>query len=92
MASTHDLEKLQKEGRLALAVQAIQKKQIESHRRAAKLYDVSEKTLKRRIEGVAPQAQSNSKKRKLYPTEEQALVDWILALDRRGFPPYIIDV
>ena len=92
MASTHDLEKLQKEGRLELAVQAIQKKQIKSHRRAAKLYNISERTLKRRIEGVAPQAQLNLKKRKLYPIEEQALVNWILALNRRGFPSYIINV
>lgn len=92
MASTHDLEKLQKEGRLELTVQAIQKKQIKSHQRAAKLYNVSKRTLKRCIEGVAPQAQSNSKKHKLYPTEEQALVKQILALNRRGFPPYIINV
>ena len=92
MASTQNLQKLQKEGRLAILKQSIQNKQILSLRKAAKLYSVPRTSLQRRVDGSIPIAQSNAKKRKLQPTEEQALVQWILELDQRGFPPHIIDV
>ena len=92
MAQQQRVQLLQKEGRLSLSVQAIQKNQISSVRKAAKLYDVPRTSLQSRVQGVIPKTQSNARKRKLQPTEEQSLVDWILALDRRGFPPHIIDV
>jgi predicted HTH domain antitoxin len=92
MAQQQRAQLPQKEGRLSLSIQAIQKNQILSVRRAAKLYDISRTSLQRRVKGVVPKAQSNARKRKLQLTEEQSLVDWILALDRRGFPPHIIDV
>jgi len=91
MASTHNVQKLQKVGRLALSKKFIQNKQVSSVYKAANLYDVPESTLRDRIKGSIPIAQSNAKKRKLQPSEEQALVQWILDLDRRGFPPQIID-
>jgi hypothetical protein len=59
---------------------------------AARSYDVTRTTLLYRINGGLPQAEANAKKRKLLPTEEAALVDWILDLDQRGFPPQLIDV
>ena len=83
---------LQKEGRLSLAIAAIQRDQIQHVYSAAKLYNTPLSTLQDRLAGALPQAAANAKKRKLLLTEEQSLVQWILDLDRRGFPPQIIDV
>ena len=82
----------QRQGRISLASQSIQKQQIKSQRKAARLFNISRSTLYDRLQGSQPQALANAKKRKLSPTEEQSLVQWILDLDRRGFPPHIIDV
>ncbi|RYN17045.1 hypothetical protein AA0119_g11468 [Alternaria tenuissima] len=82
----------QKEGKTLLAAQALQLNQVKSQRRASQLYRVPRTTLQRRLQGIQPQAITNAQKRKLYPVEEQAVVQWILDLDRRGFPPQVIDV
>jgi len=92
MPTTTHVQKLRKEGRLDLSIQAIQTRQVKSRRQAARLYNIPETTLRNRAGGARPQAIANAQKRKLYPVEEQALVQWILDLDRRGFPPQIIDV
>lgn len=49
-------------------------------------------TLQTRLQGVHPKHATTPVNRKLRPVEEQSLVQWILDLDRRGFPPQIIDV
>ena len=92
MPTTQRTQKLQREGRLSLSTQAIQNRQIKSLRQAARLYSIPETTLRRRVRGALPQAAANAQKRKLSPTEEQSLVEWVLGLDQRGFPPQIIDV
>ena len=92
MPPTQHAQQAQKEGRLSLSIQAIQNKQVKSRRQAARLYSVPETTIRDRTRGAHPQAIANAQKRKLSPTEEQSLVEWILDLDRRGFPPQIIDV
>ncbi|KAL5371278.1 hypothetical protein PMIN06_013181 [Paraphaeosphaeria minitans] len=92
MPPTQNTQQSQKEGRLALSIHAIQNKQVSSYRKAEKLYQISRSTLHDRVHGTQPQAQANAQKRKLHPTEEQALVEWILDLDQRGFPALIIDV
>lgn len=69
----------------------IQKKNS-SVRRVAQLYDVPRSTLRGRLKGRLPPSTINVRKRKLSPTEEESLVQWILDLDQRGFPPLIIDV
>jgi hypothetical protein len=81
-----------KEGRLSLASQSLQRRQIKSQRRAAKLFSIPRSTLYDRLQGSQPQATPNAQKRKLHPVEEQSLVQWILDLDRRGFPPQVIYV
>jgi hypothetical protein len=92
MPPTQRAQQAQKEGRLALSKQALQTSQKLSQRKVAKLYNIPRSTLQGRVNGSLPQAAANAQKRKLYPTEEQSLVQWILDLDQRGFPPYIIDV
>ncbi|RYN49874.1 hypothetical protein AA0114_g6412 [Alternaria tenuissima] len=69
-----------------------QNKPCQSIRALARAYDVPESTLRTRLRGVYPRSEIVSVNRKLLTTEEQSLVQWILDLNRRGFPPYIIDV
>lgn len=74
MPPTQHYKLPQKEARLALSKQAIQTKQISSFRRAARLYSIPRSTLQSRVNGILPQAQTNARKRKLQPTEEQSLI------------------
>ena len=81
-----------REGRISLATASYYNNNKQSLRALAKAYDVPESTLRTRLHGVQPRSETVSAKRKLSPIEEQSLVQWILDLDRRGFPPHIIDV
>jgi hypothetical protein len=80
------------EGRLSLAIDTIQKNRLSTATRAATLYTIPRTTLLRRLQSALPKATANAQKRRLSPIEEQSLVQWILDLDRRGFPPQVIDV
>jgi hypothetical protein len=77
----------QRQGRIDIAIEAIQKKRISSLSRAATLYRVPRSTLQGCLQGARPHDVSHTLQRKLQPAEEQTLVEWILDLDRRGFPP-----
>ena len=92
MASTQRFRSPQKQGRLLLASQSLQKNQVLSQRKAAALYDTPRTTLRRRLHHVPTIQEFNTQKRKLQLSEEQALIQWILELNQRGFPPHIIDV
>ena len=92
MTSTQPDQLPQKEARLLLAKQAFQKNQFSSLLRAATLYNIPRTSLRERLRGRIPLSKSNTRKRKLKSSKEQALVQWILDLNRRGFPPHIIDV
>ncbi|KAL6172800.1 hypothetical protein ACJQWK_01946 [Exserohilum turcicum] len=81
-----------REGRVLLASRALQEKRVVSQRQAAMLYDAPRTTLRRRLRGTKPRLETASVNRKLSAVEEQSLVQWIIELDRRGFPPHIIDV
>ena len=81
-----------REGRLCLAIVSYQSNKKQSLRALAAAYDVPESTLRTRLRGTQPRTEIVSVNRKLSPIEEQSLVQWILELDRRGFPPHIIDV
>lgn len=52
----------------------------------------SRSTLETRLQGVHARSATTPVNRKLSSVEEESLVQWILDLDRRRFPPYIIDV
>ena len=68
-------------------MQAIKEGHIRSVRGAATSYDVDPETLRRRIQGMTSRRDCVPKPRKLTPYEESALVQYILNLDSRGFPP-----
>jgi hypothetical protein len=90
--ATPNSQLLQKDARLLLAKQALRNNQFLSQRKAAKSYNVAKTTLRDHLNGLIPKHESNARKRKLKLSEEQALVQWILDLDQRGFPPQLIDV
>ncbi|KFY99697.1 hypothetical protein V498_00575 [Pseudogymnoascus sp. VKM F-4517 (FW-2822)] len=75
------------EGRILLAIQAIKLRQIKSVRAAAISYDVPSSTLFDRIKGMPSRRDCTPNSRKMTPYEESALVQYILDLDSRGFPP-----
>ncbi|KAH7548829.1 hypothetical protein BM1_10854 [Bipolaris maydis] len=91
--ATPDLAaKTSREGRISLAIASYRNNPKQSIRALAKAYDVPQSTLHTRVHGTQPRLELRSVNRKLSSIEEQSLVQWILDLDRRGFPPHIIDV
>ena len=80
------------EGRLLLAIQAIQLGQCKSVRKAAASYDVPWERIHDRINGIPSRQDSLPNSRKLTPQEETAIVRYILELDSHGFSPRPQDV
>ena len=83
---------LQKEGRLSLASISFSRNKSQSLRALARSFDVPESTLRTRLKGTQARHEKRLTNRKLSQYEEQSLVAWILELNRRGFPPPIINV
>jgi hypothetical protein len=81
-----------REGKIDLALKSLQSNPCQSVRKLTTLYDVPQSTLRTRRNGTLPRNARPSVNLKLSSHEEQSLVQWILDLDRRGFPPQIIDV
>ena len=77
------------EGRILLALQAIQNDPKLSLRRAATIYRVRYWTLYRRQKGIQSQRDTIPQSRRLTDLEEQILIQFILDLDSRGFPPQL---
>nr|AKC01510.1 transposase [Fusarium oxysporum f. sp. lycopersici] len=75
------------EARILLALRALQNDPKLSLRRAAGIYQVRYWTLHRRKKGILSTRDSIPKSRKLSDLEEQIIVQFILDLDSRGFPP-----
>src|SRR6478752_6051349 len=80
------------EARIVLALQAYQADPKLSLRRAAKIYDVHFRTLHYRSQGRQARDDYIPSSRKLSDLEEQVIVEYILNLDSRGFPPRHRDV
>jgi hypothetical protein len=76
-----------REGRLSLAIVSYQNNPHQSLRALATAYEVPRLTLQTRLHDTQPRLETVSVNRKLSPTKKQSLVQWILDLDRRGFPP-----
>ncbi len=75
-----------------LAFKCYQENPHKSVKGLAASYKVPYTTLRDRIHGATPRAETSYVKRKLSPTEEQSLLKWVLDLDRRGFPPNLINI
>jgi Tc5 transposase DNA-binding domain len=73
------------EGRIQLAIQALDQKQIQSEKRAAEAYNVSRSTIRRRRAGAQPRRDSQPKSKKLTKLEEKVLVEHVLERDSRGW-------
>jgi hypothetical protein len=86
MAPPNSVQLAQKEGRIALAVQAFKQGHISSVRAAAKMYDIPESTLRGRVKGIPARRDAVPINRKLTTTEESTLLKWILSRDERGIP------
>ncbi|KAJ5281107.1 hypothetical protein N7478_006479 [Penicillium angulare] len=78
---------IEQEGRILLAIQAIKNQEISAVREAARRFNVSEPTLRRRLRGVQNCANSRANSHKLTEIEEETLRKWILSLDDRGVAP-----
>ncbi|KAJ5752977.1 hypothetical protein N7520_009894 [Penicillium odoratum] len=77
----------EQEGRIQLAVQALKKDEISTIREAARLFNVSESTLRRRRAGVKARVDLRANSHKLTNNEEISLVQWIVSMDDRGSAP-----
>ncbi|EEA18843.1 hypothetical protein PMAA_011250 [Talaromyces marneffei ATCC 18224] len=75
------------EGRISLSIDAVKNKKTKTIRQTARLFDVSEATLRNRLKGGITSKEAGIDRRKLTPTEEIALRNWTLSLERRGLPP-----
>jgi hypothetical protein len=92
MAPPKQAKSSNQEGRIQLAKQAIKQGQFQSIRVAAEVYDVPERTLGYRIHGRTSRDDCTPNSRKLTLYEEEAIIQYILDLDLRGFPPRPRDV
>lgn len=81
------LDQSQGEGRLLLAKSAYESGQVTSIRAAARTYDVKSMTLRARLKGRPSRDITRANGHKLTATEENALLQWITALDQRDLPP-----
>jgi hypothetical protein len=81
-----------KERQIQLALQALKQDANLSERRAAAIYKVPQATLNKRRAGRPSRADSAPNSRNLDKNEEQVIVDHILQLAARGFPPRLAAV
>jgi hypothetical protein len=75
------------EGRILLAIEAIKKQEISSIREAARVFSVSDRTLRRRLTGHQNRSNTRANNHKLTQTEEESLKRWILSMDSRRAAP-----
>ena len=76
-----------KDGRIALALDALQNGHFTSVRSAAKAYDVPFSTLQYRVYKHPARRDTRPTNCKLTAIEELTLVQWILSMDQRGLAP-----
>ena len=86
MPSTSD------ESRVILALQALQNDRSLSVLAAAKIYNVNRMTLTRRRAGQSARRDTTPNSKKLTKSEEEAIVQYILELDARSFPPRLYGI
>ena len=77
---------LPKESRVQMAINAWNEKKTRSILEAAKVYEVPESTLRRRLAGIKSRSETRANGHRLTEVEEQSLVKHLLDADKRGFP------
>jgi hypothetical protein len=94
MISTTNNNNLQqnRESQIQLALQALKQDANLTPNRAAALYSVSRKTLTRRLNGTPARRDWTPKSMKLTLNKEKVILEHILNLNTRGFPPRLPDV
>ena len=75
------------EAKIILALQALEKDEKLSVRAAAKIYGVARKTLGRRRAGTPARRDIPANSRNLTDLEEQTIVQYVVELYTRAFPP-----
>jgi hypothetical protein len=80
------------EAQMLLAIQALKQDDKQSVRTIAAIYNVSRTTLHRRMKGRHSRRDRPANSRKLTDLEEEVLVQEILDLDSRAFPPRLSGV
>ena len=87
MSQQNNIQSIQKDGRIDLALQAYLQGQFRSAEATAKSFNINPRTLRRRVNGVQSRRDCVLNGRKLTQTEEQTIIQYILDLDSQGFPP-----
>ena len=80
------------EARLAMAIEAIRGPSQLSASAASKIYNVTRSTLQNRINGRRARLDSPANCKLLTPLEEDSIVQYILELTTRSFPPRLCAV
>ena len=75
------------EARVILALKALENDEKLSLRAAAKIYNVHHTTLLRRRASRPTQRDTTPNLRRLTDSEEKAIIQYIIELDTRSFPP-----
>lgn len=75
---------IEQEGRVLLAIKAIQNGQIPSVAAAARSFDVPRTTLRARLAGRTNRPDSRPNGHKLTETEEESIKNWLISMDQRG--------
>jgi hypothetical protein len=78
---------IEQEGRISLAISAIQKQEISTISEAARRFEVPRTTLRDRLHGKTFRSETRANNHKLTQTEEESLLRWILSMDLRGAAP-----
>ena len=78
--------------RVILAIKAIRSNKKISYRAAAQLYNVPEATVRFRMSGRTTMANRHPKAQNLTAIKKDVIIEYILHLDARGYPPLIGDV
>jgi hypothetical protein len=73
------------EGRLLLALEAFNAEQFRSHQAAAAAFGVQQRALSKCAAGMTSRANSTPNSLKLTRTKQETIVQYIFALDVRGF-------
>src|SRR5450432_827129 len=87
MLPPNSTSSVQREGRIALAIEALKQGYFTSLKAAARSYDVPYTTLYDRVHNRPARRDARPTNCKLTTTEELTLVQWILSMDQRGLAP-----